>query len=144
MFSKILIACDGSTDSEAALIRGFSLAQLCRADVHLVGIFWAVKYASAIDVLPATDIWEREEKTLKAAVSAAARQAAELELKASTSIRNGAPVHEIAACASEFGADLVVIGHSDKGFLDRWFEGSVGSGLLRHLPCDLLVAVGNQ
>jgi nucleotide-binding universal stress UspA family protein len=63
-------------------------------------------------------------------------------LKASTSIREGIPAREIAACAAELGADLVVVGHSDKGVLGRWLEGSVGAGLLKDLSCNLLVATG--
>jgi nucleotide-binding universal stress UspA family protein len=39
-------------------------------------------------------------------------------------------------------ADLVIVGHSDKGILARWFEGSVGAGLVRDLPCNLLIASG--
>ena len=63
-------------------------------------------------------------------------------LGVSTSIRFGSPGIEIAACAHEMKADLVVIGHTGKGVLARLFEGSVGAELLNNLPCSLLVATG--
>jgi nucleotide-binding universal stress UspA family protein len=40
----------------------------------------------------------------------------------------------------EVGADLVVLGHTNKGLLARWLQGSIGARLLNQLPCSLLVA----
>jgi hypothetical protein len=33
-----------------------------------------------------------------------------------------------------------VLGHSEKGMIIHWFEGSVGTELLTNLPCSLLSA----
>jgi nucleotide-binding universal stress UspA family protein len=54
-------------------------------------------------------------------------------------VRSGDPAVEIAAYAHEIGASLVVLGHTGKGALARWFQGSVGAKLLDHLPCSLLI-----
>lgn len=143
MYKKILIACDGSNFSDVALKRGRDLARLCNAELHLVGIFWTAKLTTTIDVLPPANIWEKEEQVLEEALEVGSRKATDMGLAVTTSIRQGDPALEIAACAGEIGADIVVIGHSEKGFIARWFEGSVGAGLLKDLPCDLLVATAN-
>jgi nucleotide-binding universal stress UspA family protein len=83
-----------------------------------------------------------ERDALAGAMQSAVQDLSRQGLKANTSIREGIPAKEIAACAAELGADLVVVGHSDKGVLARWLEGSVGAGLLRDLPGNLLVATG--
>src|SRR6266404_3668908 len=42
--------------------------------------------------------------------------------------------------AEEIGANLVVVGHRPTGPLARWWFGSVGSYLIKHLRCSVLVA----
>ena len=52
----------------------------------------------------------------------------------------GDPGKEIAGVAKEIGANLVVVGHRPTGPLARWWFGSVGSYLIKHLRCSVLVA----
>ena len=40
----------------------------------------------------------------------------------------------------EIGANLVVVGHRSTGPLARWWFGSVGTYLIKHLHCSVLVA----
>ena len=51
----------------------------------------------------------------------------------------GQPGSEIVAVAEEIGADLVVAGHRHKGALAQWWYGSVGSYLIKHLKCSVLI-----
>ncbi|MEZ5737849.1 MAG: universal stress protein [Novosphingobium sp.] len=140
MYKNILVAYDGSSFSDVALRQGSDLASLCQAELHLVGIVATTAYVVSTEVYGGIDIWGMERNDLEAALESAARDLSGKGLKPSTRLREGNPAHEIAACAAELKADLVVVGHSDKGILARWFEGSVGSGLLRDLPCSLLIA----
>lgn len=146
MYKKILVAYDGSSFSDMALRQGFDLARLCNAELHLVGIVATTTTGVAIagEAIAPVDIWTTGRKALEEALDAAVRKLSGQGVNPGTSIREGSPANEIAACAEELNADVVVIGHSDKGVLARWFEGSVGAGLLRHLPCDLLVATGKE
>ena len=139
MYQNILVAYDGSSFSDVALHQGLDLARLCKAELHLVGIVATTAYV-VTPVTASIDLWGMERKALEEALEGAARDLSGQGLKATTSIREGNPANEIAACADELKADLVVVGHSDKGVLARWFEGSVGAGLLRDLPCNLLIA----
>ena len=52
----------------------------------------------------------------------------------------GAAGQEIAGVAEEIGANLVVVGHRPTGPLARWWFGSVGTYLVKHLRCSVLVA----
>jgi nucleotide-binding universal stress UspA family protein len=142
MYQKILVAYDGSSFSGAALRQAAALAQLCKAELHLVGIVATAGLAGMGEGVSGIDIWGMERDALAGAMQSAAQDLSHQGLKASTSIREGIPAKEIAAFAAELGADLVVVGHSDKGVLARWLEGSVGAGLLRDLPGNLLIATG--
>jgi nucleotide-binding universal stress UspA family protein len=61
-----------------------------------------------------------------------------------SNIQEGDPQAEIIHYAHEIKADLVVLGHSGKGFIARWFEDSVGSKLLADLPCSLLIVTDSR
>jgi len=52
----------------------------------------------------------------------------------------GGAGQEIVGVAEEIGANLVVVGHRPTGPLARWLFGSVGTYLVKHLHCSVLVA----
>lgn len=54
-------------------------------------------------------------------------------------VRDGSARSVIAEEATEWEADLVVVGSHGKGWIDRVLLGSLTEGLLRHLPASLLV-----
>ncbi len=142
MYKKILVAYDGSRFSDVALHQAADLARLCNAELHLLGIMAITSISAVAQGTGSVDIWGMERKQIEDALETAARDLSSQGLKTKTSIREGNPANEIAACAAEIVADLVVVGHSGKGVLARWFEGSVGAGLLRDLHCNLLIATG--
>jgi nucleotide-binding universal stress UspA family protein len=54
----------------------------------------------------------------------------------------GEPVEEISSLAKELAAGLIVVRHPQRlSFAARWWKGWVGSSLLEHAPCSLLIAV---
>lgn len=143
MYRKILLAYDGSTFSAAVLRQGAELASLCKAELHLLSIVVTTGSMAIAEAIGPIDVWGLEQQDLQRGVEAAAKDLHSKGLTVTTSVRYGDPAVEIAACAHEVEADLVVLGHTSKGMLTRWFQGSVGAELLDHLPCSLLVATEN-
>lgn len=60
-------------------------------------------------------------------------------LPAERLVRHGGARSVIAAEATEWKADVVVVGSHGKGWVDRLLLGSVTEGLLHHLPASLVV-----
>ena len=57
----------------------------------------------------------------------------------------GEPVEEICRVARELRANLIVVRHPRRmSFAARWWKGWIGSSLLEHAPCSLLIAVSTQ
>jgi nucleotide-binding universal stress UspA family protein len=137
MYKKIVVAFDGSDPGDAALLQGAELAQLCKAELHLLGV---VESAGGMLPNPAIEVLETERLYLQEALAGSVRDLGRQGIAALTCIRDGDAAREIIAYAHEIKADLAIIGHSDKGLLARWFEGSVGARLLDEMPCSLLVA----
>ncbi len=142
MYRKILLAYDGSTFSAAVLRQGAELAKLCKAELHLLSIVVTTGAMGMAESIGSSDVWGLEQQSLQPAVEAAVQELHQQGLNVITCVRYGDPAVEIAAYAHEVGADLVVLGHTSKGMLTRWFRGSVGTKLLDHLPCSLLIATG--
>jgi nucleotide-binding universal stress UspA family protein len=140
MYKKILVAYDGSSFSDAALHHGRDLARLCGAELHLVGIVATKAYVVSPEVFGAVDLWALNRVEVEHSLERAAVSLSGEGVEPCTHIREGNPVEEIANCSADLDVDLVIIGHSDKGLLARWFEGSVGAGLVRDLPCNLMIA----
>lgn len=140
MFRKILLGYDGSKNTEAALKSATELAIMCDAELHIIGIA-KTELPSAPYAEPyAYDFLTNEKINIERALADASGELKDKGLEIVTLAQEGNPAHEIASYAQTIQADLVVIGHVDRGFLARWFEGSVGAELLRHLPCSLLIA----
>jgi len=144
MYRKILLAYDGSTFSAAVLRQGAELANLCKAELHLLSIVVTTGAMGMAESVGSSDVWGLEQEQLQPVVEAAVQELHHQGLTVISCVRYGDPAVEIAAYAHEVDADLVVLGHTSKGMLTRWFRGSVGAKLLDHLPCSLLIATGKR
>ena len=140
MYQKILVAYDGLKFSRTALRHGSDLASLCKSELHLLGIIATTGSSGLAEAYGEIDVWGMEREELEQALDMAALESDRQGVNAIIRIRQGDPGREIIAYAHEIHADLVVLGHSEKGMIERWFDGSVGGDLLRHLPGNLLIA----
>ena len=141
MYRKILLAYDGSTFSAAALRQGSGLANLCKAELHLLSIVTTTGGMAIAEAVGPDDVWGVVQQDLERCKETIVEELHAQGISVTTCVRHGDPAAEIVAYAHEIEADLVVIGHTGKGLLSRWIQGSVGVTLLDYLPCSLLVAV---
>jgi len=140
MFKKIVLAYDGSTFSAVALNQAAELARLHGAELHLIGIATLSSGVAIAQSVGFVDVWGEEYAGLEVILQQAVTDLRNQGLTVVSVVRSGEPAVEIAAYAHEIGASLVVLGHTGKGGVARWFQGSVGAKLLDHLPCSLLIA----
>jgi nucleotide-binding universal stress UspA family protein len=137
MYTKILLAYDGSIEGRRALREGAKLAQLCRAEVFLLAV---VELSSVVTgdpglVIPMDEQTANYESTLAEGVE----RLKALGFSPTARLEAGDPGQKIADVAEEIGAQLVVVGHRPQGRLARWWFGSVGSYLVKLLRCSVLV-----
>lgn len=140
MYHRIVVAYDGSTQSAAALEQATGLARVCNAELHLLGVVVTSGGFLIAQAAGPNDVWGMERKYIEEALDAAARELDGQGVNVVTGIREGDPAIEIVAYVHQINADLAVLGHTDKGLLARWFQGSTGARLLSNLPCSLLIA----
>lgn len=143
MYTKILLAYDGSVEGRLALREGARLGQICRAEIFLLSvvstaIVWG-DAAMAIDNVTMESLAKAERETYEKILEEGVRRLTAMGLSPHARLSFGDPGPEIVKVAREINADLVVVGHRPQGVIARWLQGSVGRYLLDHLHCSMLV-----
>ena len=130
-FRKIVVGHDLKEGGEDALALGAELARATGADLLVTKVF-------PLEMVPYrdTDKWrEREVEELRRLLLESEVAGAEPDVYASSS--RGRGLYEL---AEEVGADLVVIGSSSRGTVERAVVGDVAMVLLHGAPCAVAVA----
>jgi nucleotide-binding universal stress UspA family protein len=137
---RLLVATDFSAESKTALAYGRELAAAFGATLHVVHVVdhlvTRLGYALPMGPIdPQGELERIERDALKRSVSERDRR----ELHAVTDLRIGtSPAAEIVTYASEHDIDLIVIGATGRGALDRMMTGSVADKVIRWAPCPVL------
>ena len=138
MYKKVLLAYDGSIEGRRALREGAKLAQFCGAEVFLLAVV-EPSFGATLEggvMIP----MDEQIATYEAILAEGVQRLKAMGFSPTARLGMGAAGQEIAGVADEIGANLVVVGHRSSGPLARWWFGSVGTYLIKHLRCSVLVA----
>jgi nucleotide-binding universal stress UspA family protein len=136
---KIVVAYDGSPDSNKALKLGAEMAQALSAEIKLVTV---------VEPLPALYNEARNFEALDLAIKeigeihieAGMKLAEELGVKVTTDTLKGNTADEIIRFAEAENAGLIVVGTRGLGGFQRLLLGSVAHALVTHSHIPVLVA----
>jgi nucleotide-binding universal stress UspA family protein len=141
---NVLVATDFSPVAETALVYGRALARTFGARLHVLHVVenlaarLAYADASMAGFSPSevqADIERAATKDLEALVGDDDRR----ELNATAVLRVGnSTAKEITDYAKEASIDVVVIGATGRGAIDRMLMGSVADKVIRRAPCPVL------
>jgi nucleotide-binding universal stress UspA family protein len=144
MMETIVVTFDESELAERALARASDLAEAFDATLVVVAVAEAPLPGSGIDVLPgaperladeATEDFDLAERHLQQARRLLEGRAVRAEFVADV----GEPTERILTLADERGADVIVVGIEEAGFLERLLGGSVGEDVPRRTRRDVLI-----
>ena len=146
MFSKILVACDGSLQSEKALIATIDGCMREGSELHIVHIM-NIKTFSAIEAETSYDGVESPhdiskkflEKGRDETVDMIDRVCRDKNVIYTLHVDGGNPGHAIIDLSSKIGADLIVLGSTGKGLASRMILGSVSGYISTHSPVSTLI-----
>jgi nucleotide-binding universal stress UspA family protein len=140
--NRVLVATDFSPVAETALVYGRSLARTFGAQLqvlHVVDDFSRYNYADSAGLLPPTAFREEIERTGRKTLDSAITEDDRRELGAVAVLRRGHnTAKEIAQYANDAAIDIIVIGATGRGALDRMLMGSVADKVIRQAPCPVL------
>ncbi|HEU4366657.1 MAG TPA: universal stress protein [Methylomirabilota bacterium] len=139
MYSRILVAYDGSNGARAALRQGIALAKALGAEISTISVEEHLPhYAASISEVKAAkeEIDEYFRALAKEARDVAALEGVEIE----TLVRQGHEVETIVTVAKDGRFDLLVAGyHGHSRIFDR-LMGSTAQSIVRLAPCSVLLA----
>lgn len=144
MFSTILVACDGSAQSEKALLKGIELARLCGAEMLILTVYrhhsMIEASLSMVQGLKHSTPDKALEENAREIVDAARRIAKDAGFeKVRGFVRSGQPSRAIVEFAKKHDADLIVLGSRGAGSIDGFFLGSVSHKAIGLAPMPVLV-----
>jgi nucleotide-binding universal stress UspA family protein len=138
--STILVGTDGSATSEGAIRVALELAQASGDEVVFVTGWRELRGDFGLPLARLfPDLAEVEREWAQSTLAAAAADAADAGVPATTLSRHGAPAEVICEVAREREPRLIVVGSRGWGPVDGVLFGSVSGGVLRHAPCPVLV-----
>jgi nucleotide-binding universal stress UspA family protein len=139
MFTKILVAYDGSEGARAALRVGIGLAKSLAVEIHSISVEEHLPhYAATIDEVQ--DAKERIDAYFRTLTKEAQDQALLAGVELQTVVRQGHEVETIVTYAREGRFDLLLAGyHGHSRIFDRLI-GSTAQSLVRLSPCSVLLA----
>jgi nucleotide-binding universal stress UspA family protein len=139
----ILFATDGSPSAEEAQKQAFELARRLDAPLVVVSVVHAalpaVGYAGYGYSNIVAELTEAEHHRVAALLTSVAEAAEAEGVHCSTVAVDGFAVEEICRKASEYDAQLIVVGSHGWGAARRFLSGSVSTGLVHSAPCPVLV-----
>src|SRR5271154_3791014 len=138
MYRRLVLAVD-LADSEAApkgLAQAVELATAGGGELRLVNVQPVIP-ATFMEYVP-VDFDEEQEKRAKASLDAILARVALPADRKSAATRAGGIYHELLQEASEWDADLIVVG-SHRPVMSDYLLGSNAKTIVRHAQCSVLV-----
>ena len=142
MFDVIVIPTDGSEFAENAAERGFEIARANDSEVHVICVADTGMLGDLR--LPGDDASADDAIQAKARefVDRLADRARAEGLEVTTAVPDGTAKNAIIEYAESVGADVIVMGTSGRGGVERLVLGSVAQYVVRHSDIDVLVTHG--
>ncbi len=142
MFSNFLLAYDGTREGREALHEATALAKHVGAKVHLLSVVRLTPGELMAEGALAGALLEVGEARTREILHEGIELLKRDGLAANGTLSEGPNLaRDIAEVARRIGADLIVVGHQDRNFLARLWNGSVGQALIAQSPCSVLVAI---
>jgi nucleotide-binding universal stress UspA family protein len=138
---KILLATDGSGETELAAKVAIELAKSTGAELHLAHVKLLPVTPPYPEVLDWREDIERAGREARELLDEQAKVVEEIGgAIAGIHLREeGPPAEEIVALAEELGVGLIVVGSRDYGRIRRALTGSVSDRVVRRARCPVLV-----
>jgi nucleotide-binding universal stress UspA family protein len=147
LIRKVLVAVDGSENSERALDFALDLAEKFGASVTVLN----VSESPALGAVPmeptsvsgesmvvfSKDLIRLHEEILNKAIARA--KIVKPNVSVFSKLRDGDPAGEIVAEAKENGADVVVVGHRGSSRLREVFLGNISEKVAHLAPCPVVI-----
>ncbi|PCR99070.1 universal stress protein [Lactococcus fujiensis] len=136
VYNKILVAVDGSKQSENAVQEAVAIAKRNQTSLFVLHVKDETQLSGTPYAMPLNlEVLENNAQQILDNVKKIINGEVPYEIYDYT----GLPKKQIVEFAEEFGIDLIVIGSNGKNLLDRILLGSTSTYVVSHAPCNVMV-----
>lgn len=139
MYERMLFCYNGTHDGMAALREGADIALALKAEVHLLSVIDSNPAVIAATAQIGESFWEEEQKEASQILDIGIAFLEKKGLRVIGYARSGDPVTVIADTARAMKANLIVVGHKNRGLVEGWLYPSVSGALIDETPCSILI-----
>ncbi len=139
MFEKILVAYDGSGQSERALEAAVDLAKCSQRTLCLVSVIEKLPHYAEETMNGVDEAVENLQKRYETLQERAAAKAERAGIVVTSRVVPGHPVEEIIHVADQEKVDLIVLGGMGHTRMFHRSSGGTGSQIAYHAPCSVLL-----
>jgi nucleotide-binding universal stress UspA family protein len=138
---KILVAVDLSDIASVAVDYAIKLANAFKSHVHVLHVEVPIPTYIGNEIVQPVIPTDNEEELerIRKDLSAIAEHLQQHGVEADYELVKGPVVESIVEAATNYNADMVILGAHNHGFLYRAFIGSVCTGVVKHSPCPVLI-----
>lgn len=133
---KILVGFDGSEQSAKAFLQAIDLAKKYDAEIEVVAVARPPEPPEMVET----------EAMLESATEHFRKEFAHLKHKTENSgvkihftVMVGSPADQLIHRANEINADLIVLGHRGKSYIQRWLLGSISRRVVSYASCSVYI-----
>lgn len=137
MFHKILVAIDGSPNSEKALAAAVDLASRYQAELIALSVAEIPEVVAAVNEVDETR--QRAEDYFRKVGEAAVQYAASRGIRLRSVIARGHAADGIIRFAEAEGVNLIVVGRQGHSRIARFFLGSTTDRVSEHSRCTVMI-----
>lgn len=136
---RILVAVDGSDNSERALIKAKKHRDLVNGEITILTVVDPI----SIGIYRYSELSQQDFNTLKSVGESVLNESLEIiddkQGRANTILKKGSPADEILKEAEDGAYDLIVMGSRGFGVFSKSILGSVSQKILNHTEIDVLI-----
>jgi nucleotide-binding universal stress UspA family protein len=136
VFETILVAYDGSPQSQRATDLAFSLAQTMGSRLLIFAVIRPPEPAARAEL---NAILDNAREHYEQSFALLRERATKAMLQLETEIEVGHPAEHIVRRAEQTGATLIVMGRRGISTFKRWMLGSISERVLRYAHCPVMV-----
>ena len=143
MYKRILLAYDGSSAGQKALLDCRDVAQWSHSILTLIAVMpLSTSLIGMESGVYSGELIEEGKQRHQAILDEGLRRLEDAGYQAKGEVLIGETIHEITRCAQKIEADLIVVGHKHlDSWAARWWRGSISGSLIEHAPCSVLVVI---
>jgi nucleotide-binding universal stress UspA family protein len=137
LFSRILVAVDGSESSKKAFVKSVFLAQKCDSKLYVVNVVLDWEYGG--DSAATFELIDELRAKGTALLEQCRKQVLQSNVQVETMLEQGDYAHEIIEVAKRKDCELIIMGSRGMSPIKELMLGSVSLKVMHHASCPVMI-----